>query len=338
MSIHVEMCTALGSELRFQIIEETLLSCKILDWTAHVHCENVFGIVGENFTFPVKIDQKTVEIMWTKNKNKVAEWEGQNKTTYFPSFRNRGLLNMENGSLTIFNLENNDAGTYVLEYLDSVNKKYNLTFILAVLAPPSEPEISCNISGDDLVLKCTANFQEPLKYTWKFSSSPVTHQTQEVSVPKNVDASEKATCFIQFSQMEKSSEISLTQCFPDKRGRTKLATRNADQRNTPVCGSANSSQVADSENEKPEADIELNEDSTLKGKQMVNDGVKQEDISKEESSSLQDKHVDDHGVDDHGVNEGEVTQGAEDGNKDRSNSPSCSEEEMSAMCRHVLLS
>uniref|UniRef100_A0A8C3JXT6 Lymphocyte function-associated antigen 3 n=1 Tax=Calidris pygmaea TaxID=425635 RepID=A0A8C3JXT6_9CHAR len=159
--------------------------------------QNVFGIVGENFTFPVKIDQSPLEILWTKNKNKVAEWEGQNKTIYFTSLRNRGLLNKENGCLTIFNLENNDAGTYVLKYLDSVHKDWNLNFILAVLA----------------------NFQKPLKYAWKFSSSPdLTHQTQEVSVPKNVDASEKATCFIKFSQTEKSSEISLTECFPDKKG------------------------------------------------------------------------------------------------------------------------
>ncbi|NXK17185.1 LFA3 protein, partial [Arenaria interpres] len=181
---------------------------------AHVRCENVFGIIGENFTFPVRIDEKPLEILWTKNKNKVAEWEGQNKLTYFNPLHNRGMLNKDNGHLTIFNLESNDSGTYVLKYLDSVNKDCNLSFILAVLAPPSEPEISCNISGDDLVLKCTANFQKPLKYTWKLSSSPVTRQTQEVSVPKNVDASEKATCFIKFSQTEKSSEISLTQCFP----------------------------------------------------------------------------------------------------------------------------
>ncbi|NXU24034.1 LFA3 protein, partial [Thalassarche chlororhynchos] len=182
---------------------------------AHIHCEDVFGIVGENFTFPVKIDQKIAEIIWTKNKDKVAEWEGQNKTTYFTSLRNRGLLNKENGRLTIFNLENNDAGKYVLDCFDSVKKTHVLTFVLTVLAPPSEPEISCNISGDGLVLKCTADFQKPLNYTWKFSSIPTIHETQEVFVPKkNVDASQKAACFIKFSQMEKSSEISLTRCFP----------------------------------------------------------------------------------------------------------------------------
>ncbi|NXT48371.1 LFA3 protein, partial [Pluvianellus socialis] len=179
---------------------------------AHIHCEDVFGIVGENFTFPVKITQKIVEIIWTKNKNKVAEWEGQNTATYFPSLRNRGLLNEENGCLTIFNLEKSDTGTYVLEYLDSV--KNNLTFTLTVLAPPSEPKISCNISGDGLVLKCTADFEKPLDYAWKFSSIRSTAQTQEVFIPKlSVDASEKAACFIKYSQTEKSSEISLTQCF-----------------------------------------------------------------------------------------------------------------------------
>ncbi|NWH46402.1 LFA3 protein, partial [Fregata magnificens] len=182
---------------------------------AHIHCEDVFGIVGENFTFPVKIDQKLGEIIWTKNKDKVAEWEGQSKPIYFTSLRNRGLLNKENGRLTIFNLENNDAGTYLLEYVDSVKKYDVLTFVLVVLAPPSEPEISCNISGDGLALKCTADFEKPLNYTWKFSSIPSTDQTPEVFIPKkNVDASEKASCIIKFSQTEKSSEISLSRCYP----------------------------------------------------------------------------------------------------------------------------
>ncbi|KGL89089.1 Lymphocyte function-associated antigen 3, partial [Charadrius vociferus] len=180
---------------------------------AHIHCEDVFGIVGENFTFPVKIHQKKVEVIWMRNKDKVAEWEGQDKPKYFTSLRDRGLLNEENGGLTIFNLEYNDAGTYVLEYLDSMQNE--LTFILSVLAPPSEPEISCNVSGDNLVLKCAADFEKPLNYAWKFSSIHVTDQTQEVFIRKNdVDASEKAECFIKFSQTEKSSEISLAQCFP----------------------------------------------------------------------------------------------------------------------------
>ncbi|NXC16057.1 LFA3 protein, partial [Corythaeola cristata] len=179
---------------------------------AHIHCENVFGIVGENFTFPVKIDQKIIEIIWTKNKDKVAEWEGQTEATYFPSLHNRSRLNKENGGLTIFNLEKNDTGTYMLDYSDYTEK--TKSFILTVLDPPSKPEISCNISGDDLVLKCRADFPQLLNYTWKFSSIQITDHAQEVHIPKSVDASEKATCFVKFSQTEKSSAISLTQCPP----------------------------------------------------------------------------------------------------------------------------
>ncbi|NWI26776.1 LFA3 protein, partial [Sula dactylatra] len=180
---------------------------------AHIHCEDVSGILGENFTFPVKIDQNFGEITWTKNKDKVAEWEALTETTYFNSLRNRGLLNKENGCLTIFNLQNNDSGTYVLDYVDSQRRSHVLTFILAVLAPPSEPEISCNISGDNFVLKCTADFPKPLNYTWKFSSKQIVTPTQEVLIPKkDVDASEKASCSIKFSQTEQSSEISLTLC------------------------------------------------------------------------------------------------------------------------------
>lgn len=88
--------------------------------------------MGENFTFPVNIEKKPEEIIWTKNKDKVAEWEGQN-TTYFSSFRNRSFLNEENGSLTIFNLQNSDAGVYVLEYFNAQKESSLLTFTLTVL-------------------------------------------------------------------------------------------------------------------------------------------------------------------------------------------------------------
>ncbi|XP_052650200.1 lymphocyte function-associated antigen 3 isoform X2 [Harpia harpyja] len=347
---------------------------------AHICCEDVFGILGENFTFPVKIDQNIVEIIWTKNKDKVAEWEGQTNPTYFTSLQNRSLLNKENGQLTIFNLENNDAGTYVLDCLNSGEKNYVLTFILAVLAPPSEPEISCNISGNDMALKCTADFPKPLNYSWKFSSLPFTHQTQEIVIPKkNVPASEKAACFIKVSQMEKSCEISLTQCFPDKkgdsygkrnrggliaafillipvvgvlgflyrRGRIKLGTGRAALKSSLLHGSATSSQAVDCENEKSEADEELNkENSALKDKQTVNRGVNQEEASAMQNSTLTSECAVNHGVTegdtfkkenssllakhagDHGVNEGEVTQDAEGGNGEHlSNSPSFSKEE-----------
>ncbi|NXI52976.1 LFA3 protein, partial [Chloroceryle aenea] len=182
---------------------------------AHIHCLEVFGIMGEEFAFPVNIDQKMDEIVWTKNKDKVVEWEGQNRPTYFTPLQNRGLLNTQNGCLIILNLEKNDTGTYMLEYMDAVKKThvFHHTFMLSVLDPPSEPETSCNVSGDDLVLRCAADFQRPLTYVWKFSNNSVASQTQELFISKkNVDASEKVACFIQFSQTEKSSEISFTQC------------------------------------------------------------------------------------------------------------------------------
>ncbi|XP_075368515.1 lymphocyte function-associated antigen 3 isoform X2 [Mycteria americana] len=296
---------------------------------SHIHCEDVFGIVGENFTFPVKIDQKIEEIVWTKNKDKVAEWEGQNQPTYFTSLHNRGLLNKKNGCLTIYNLENNDAGIYMLDYMDSVKKNDVLTFKLTVLPPPPEPEISCNISGDDLVLKCTANFKKPLNYTWRFSSIKIARQTQEVFIPKNVDASEKAACFIKFSQTEKSSEISLTQCFPDKKGygyhkrsraglivafvliivvilvvllyrKGKIKCGRAAQKDSSVhCSGEHQLLESVDSQEQPNSDRdeELNkEDSALKDNQTVNNGVNQEELSTKQNSTLSGECAVDHGV------------------------------------------
>ncbi|XP_062451165.1 lymphocyte function-associated antigen 3 isoform X2 [Rhea pennata] len=194
--------------------ELLLLGCPLV----YIHCEEVFGILGENFTFPVKIDKKLMEITWKKNKDKVAEWEEQSQTVFFNSLRNRGSLNNETGGLTIFNLEKNDTASYALEYLSSDERTSVLTFILTVLDPPSEPTIICNISGDDLILKCAADFKKPLKYSWKFSSITEYKQHQDVvTLKSNVDASEKTTCFIKISQTEKNSEFSLNECFPGDR-------------------------------------------------------------------------------------------------------------------------
>ncbi|XP_064321975.1 lymphocyte function-associated antigen 3 isoform X4 [Phalacrocorax carbo] len=351
---------------------------------AHIHCEEVFGIVGENFTFPVKIDQKIEEIIWTKNKDKVAEWDRLTEVTYFNSLLNRSLLNKENGCLTVFNLQDNDAGTYKLDYVDSQEKNSVLTFILTVLATPSKPEISCNISGGNIVLRCAADFPKPLNYAWKFSSKRITRQTQEVFIPKkDVDASEKASCFIKFSQTEKSSEISLTQCFPDekadsyhdrgryglivipvvifaailgyvyKKARTKSGTQRAAQKNSPACSSGEHQPLCsmDGEDQSNSRDKELNkEDSDLKDKQKVNNGVNQEDTSKKENNSSPANHPGDYGVNERGSGKehedsvdpdmeerggvlpvvlAEVIQAAESGNGEHlSNSPSSSKEEL----------
>ncbi|NXV57870.1 LFA3 protein, partial [Molothrus ater] len=184
---------------------------------AHGYQKEIVGIMGENFTFPVQIDQKIVEIIWKKNKHKVAEWEYPNKPTYFGHLGNRSVL-MENGSLTIVNLEKDDAGIYELVYWDSV-KEHQLNFKLVMLSllldSLPKPEINCSTSDDELVLNCTANFQASLNYTWKLSNNPHRYQNQELSIPlKNVDITTNATCIIKYSQTERSAEISLIQCLP----------------------------------------------------------------------------------------------------------------------------
>ncbi|NXW80652.1 LFA3 protein, partial [Hirundo rustica] len=180
---------------------------------AHIYCKDVVGIVGENFTFPVQIDKKKVETVWRKGKDKVAEWEGENKPTYFGLLSNRSVLT-ENGSFTIVHLEKNDAGTYELQYRHS-GKDHYLNFVLVVLDSLPEPKISCNTSGGELVLNCTAHFQGSLNYTWKLHNDPRSYPNQELSIPlENVRTVINATCIITFSQTERSSEISLIQCLP----------------------------------------------------------------------------------------------------------------------------
>ncbi|KAM7065695.1 lymphocyte function-associated antigen 3 isoform 3-T4 [Acridotheres tristis] len=271
---------------------------------AHIDCMYVVGIMGENFTFPVQIDQKIVEPVWKKNKDIVAEWEEQNKPTYFDPLRNRSVL-MENGSLTIFNLEKDDAGTYMLQYWDSVKDHY-LDFQLDVLDSFPEPNINCSTSDDELVLNCTAHFQGSLSYAWKLSNKPHSYQNQELSIPlKHVGTTTKATCIIKFSQTERSSEISLIQCLPEEKGdrnrgaligafvltavilvgilvflcrkgeHEKLSSGNSQQQ--PNSEGAAFSHALHDEDEEPKEDTALNEDdSVLKDKQIVKNAVNQE--------------------------------------------------------------
>uniref|UniRef100_A0A8C3C2R0 Immunoglobulin domain-containing protein n=1 Tax=Cairina moschata TaxID=8855 RepID=A0A8C3C2R0_CAIMO len=185
----------------------------------HIYCEEeVFGISGENFTFPVKADKKIEEAIWTKNKDKVAEWEGQNEPTYFNSLQSRSLLNKESGNLTIFKLENSDSGTYRLERFSSGKENGVFTFKLTVLDAPSTPQINCSLSGDYLTLTCEADFQKPLDYVWKITGRK-TSTGPEVLIPKeNVDTGGKATCFVTYLEIIKSSEIPLNQCFATYQG------------------------------------------------------------------------------------------------------------------------
>ncbi|NXG43241.1 LFA3 protein, partial [Psilopogon haemacephalus] len=175
-------------------------------------CEMQYGIEGENFTFEVKVDQHMSEIIWKKEKDRVVEWEWQDQVRYLNSLQGRAFLNKENGSLTIFNLQKNDAGTYVLEYLDSERKIKSLTHVLSVIGPFSEPEISCNITANDTKLRCTTDFHLPVSYTWEIDSMTSPSEAQEISISKNHNPSTRVKCSIKFSQTEKSSQINLTQC------------------------------------------------------------------------------------------------------------------------------
>ncbi|XP_053827171.1 lymphocyte function-associated antigen 3 isoform X2 [Vidua macroura] len=286
---------------------------------AHIYSKDLVGIMGENFTFPVQIDRKIVETIWKKNKDKVAEWEEQNKPTYFGPLRDRSVL-MENGSLTIVNLEKDDAGTYELQYWDSVTD-HHLNFVLFVLDSLPEPKISCNTSGDELVLSCTANFQGSLNYAWKLSNDPCSYQNQELSIPlENVDTTTNATCIIKFSQTERRSEISLIQCLPEEKGDSfhkrhryyliaaiiligvlvgipvllrrkgiiKLGTgRRTAQNNSPVNGSGEHEQLFPGNSQKQsnsEGDRALNEndrDVNEKDKHIVKNGVNQEEVTQD---------------------------------------------------------
>ncbi|NXX50167.1 LFA3 protein, partial [Tricholaema leucomelas] len=175
-------------------------------------CEKLHGIEGENFTIKLNVNQPMSESIWKKDKDKVAEWQEKGSVKFYGSLEGRAFFNEENGDLTIFNLQKNDSGTYVFEYLDSEGIINDTDFFSLLLDGFTEPAISCNTTANDNKFRCATDFHLPVNYTWKIGNMIYSSEGQEISISKNYDPSTEVTCSAKYSQTEKSSQINLTQC------------------------------------------------------------------------------------------------------------------------------
>lgn len=89
----------------------------------------MFGTVNQSVTFPVSNSVPFTEIMWTKNRDKVLEWEAGSSVRVFPPFVGRVHLDTTSGSLTIFNLTYSDEADYKLDSLSSGDILFTLKVI-----------------------------------------------------------------------------------------------------------------------------------------------------------------------------------------------------------------
>uniref|UniRef100_A0A9L0JM46 CD58 molecule n=1 Tax=Equus asinus TaxID=9793 RepID=A0A9L0JM46_EQUAS len=108
--------------------------CLVL-WFDVISCEqlssaqSVFGVVNKSVTFLTASSIPVKDILWKKRKDKVVEKEENLDESIYPPFRERILLNIVTGDLTIFNLSSSDEDEYEFE---STSIKDSIKFFLTV--------------------------------------------------------------------------------------------------------------------------------------------------------------------------------------------------------------
>ncbi|KAK6464957.1 SLAM family member 8-like [Huso huso] len=110
--------------------------------------QQVKGIVGESFTFPVAVLnlQRGTEINWRFGSVENADWplarieNGEIDVDFEERFKTRLQLDRKTGSLQINNLQKEDSGFYLVEAYKE-NKLKNI-FYLSVYNPVSKPHVT----------------------------------------------------------------------------------------------------------------------------------------------------------------------------------------------------
>ncbi|XP_028847947.1 SLAM family member 7-like [Denticeps clupeoides] len=125
----------------------------------------VYGLRGGTITFTAKApNSRVTSVVWKWNKDKVAECEiPEDETTFFSKFKNRTSLDKTTWSLTMSDLEPTLEGKYSVEINSKDATEY---FMLNVLDPVSQPQITSECNSTSCTLTCTGEKSETTKSLW----------------------------------------------------------------------------------------------------------------------------------------------------------------------------
>ncbi|KAI5761853.1 CD58 [Gulo gulo luscus] len=179
--------------------------------------QKMFGTVNGSVTFPISSSVPFTEIMWTKNRDKVLEWEAGSPIRVFPPFVDRVHLDTTSGSLTIFNLTASDEADYRLDSLSTGDT----LFILKVIGPLPSPTLNCTLAAEDITVNCripeSYEFTQYLNYSWNCFPALCKNGSNmsEVLIKKNNDLSQEIHCTVKSPLSKQTSSLVLATCVPD---------------------------------------------------------------------------------------------------------------------------
>ncbi|XP_039316779.1 lymphocyte function-associated antigen 3 isoform X2 [Saimiri boliviensis] len=178
--------------------------------------QRVYGIVHENVTFSVASTVPLNEILWKKQKDKVAEWENSELRAFSP-FTNRINLDLVSGDLTIFNLTSSDEDKYEME---SPNITGTKTFSLYVLEPLPSPRATCALTNGSIEVLCKISehynsHPELTVYSWDCPMEQCKHNSTKVYFKLEDDLPQTIQCTASNPLVNKTSSIVLETCVPN---------------------------------------------------------------------------------------------------------------------------
>ncbi|PNJ23071.1 CD58 isoform 6, partial [Pongo abelii] len=122
--------------------------------------QQIYGVMYENVTFHVPSNVPSKELLWKKQKDKVAELENS-EFRAFSSFKNRVYLDTVSGSLTIYNLTSSDEDEYEMESPNITDTMKFFLYVLghsrhryALIPVPLAVIITCVMLYMNGILKC----------------------------------------------------------------------------------------------------------------------------------------------------------------------------------------
>ncbi|XP_044201044.1 titin-like isoform X2 [Thunnus albacares] len=164
-----------------------MLLLYFLLWTAvAANKEPLYGKIGDKAVLTSdSVVNPITSIEWKHGPDLAIEWYG-GETFSYRHFKDRSMLNISTGALTITGLTPDDSGSYTVEINDKVTSKTQLL----VISPVSKPTLSirCEPEMTYCVLTCNGNTTgaEPVTYWW--TSGDITwSSTKEHNITKEDD-------------------------------------------------------------------------------------------------------------------------------------------------------
>ncbi|XP_032010776.1 lymphocyte function-associated antigen 3 isoform X1 [Hylobates moloch] len=177
----------------------------------------IYGVVNENVTFHVPSNMPLKEVLWKKQKDKVAELENS-EFRAFSSFKNRVSLDTVSGNLTIYNLTSSDEDEYEVE---SPNITDTVKFFLYVLEPLPSPTLTCALTNGSIEVQCMIpkdynSHRELTEYSWDCSMEQCKSNSTKIYFKMENDRPQEIQiqCTASNPLFKRTSLISLTTCIP----------------------------------------------------------------------------------------------------------------------------